>query len=239
MARRRPRKTKNAIWPKRLALILLAPIALYLVAALVGSLVPLNRDWQEPDTGPTVWLVSNGVHLDIAFPVIEQGLDWRDDFPPADFADPAWANASHVMIGAGDKGVYTTAQSWSDLTPAVAARALVSGERVMHVQYVPPPTGFAVAEIRLTPEQYRRLFQAVRASFDLGADGRPQRLADTAGYGNSDAFYEAHGGFSAVRTCNQWVAGRLRLAGVETSLWSPFAQGLPWRYRDPSEDVAR
>ena len=36
---------------------------------------------------------------------------------------------------------------------------------------------------------------------------------------------------SALSTCNNWVAGRLRLAGVRTSLWSPFVQGLVWRYR--------
>ena len=237
MARRRPRKTNNAIWPKRLALILLAPIALYLVAALVGSLVPLNRDWQEPDTGPTVWLVSNGVHLDIAFPVTAQGLDWRTDFPPQDYADPQWANASHVMIGAGDRGVYTTAKDWTDLTPGIAARALVAGEPVMHVQFVPPPADFAVAEIRLRPDEYRRLFQSVRASFALG-EGRPQRLP-VDGYFASDAFYQGRGSFNALRTCNQWVADRLRLAGVETSLWSPFVQGLEWRYREPSEDIAR
>jgi hypothetical protein len=33
------------------------------------------------------------------------------------------------------------------------------------------------------------------------------------------------------RTCNSWAAGRLRLAGVKTSLWPPFAEGLVWRYR--------
>ena len=36
---------------------------------------------------------------------------------------------------------------------------------------------------------------------------------------------------SAIRTCNSWAADRLRLAGVKTSLWPPFVQGLTWRYR--------
>ncbi|WP_343344007.1 TIGR02117 family protein [Sphingomicrobium sp. XHP0239] len=236
--RRRRRASGRSRWARIAALILLGPPTLYLLAALIGSLLPLNSHWDEADTGTSIWLVSNGVHLDIAFPVVAQGLDWREDFPPGDFADPAWANASHVMIGAGDRGVYTTSERWSDLSAGVALAALVDGDRVMHVQYVPPPGRFAAAEIRLRPEEYRRLYQAVRASFDLGGTGRPLRL-DTDGYYASDAFYEGRGGFSALMTCNQWVASRLRLAGVETSAWSPFAQGLPWRYRNPSEDVTR
>jgi hypothetical protein len=34
-----------------------------------------------------------------------------------------------------------------------------------------------------------------------------------------------------VETCNNWVAARLRLAGVKVSAWPPFANGLLWRYR--------
>ena len=230
---KRRRRTRKPHWPRRVALALLAPVALYLAAALIGSFIPLNRDWEEPETGITIWLVSNGVHLDIAFPVVAEGLDWREDFPPGDFADPAWANASHVMIGAGDRGVYTTAEDWGDLEPGVALTALTDGERVMHVQFVPPPARFAKAELRLRPEEYRRLYQSVRSSFALGDGGRPQRL-DADGYFDSDAFYEGRGGFNALMTCNQWVASRLRLAGVETSAWTPFAQGLPWRYREPA-----
>ena len=45
----------------------------------------------------------------------------------------------------------------------------------------------------------------------------------------------ARGKASAIRTCNSWVASRLRLAGVKTSAWPPFAQGLLWRYRESAE----
>ena len=74
----------------------------------------------------------------------------------------------------------------------------------------------------------------MRASFTLDGDGLPEPLA-VPGYFGSDAFYEGEGPFNFVQTCNQWVAGRLRIAGVETSLWSPFSKGLPWRYRRPGE----
>jgi hypothetical protein len=64
----------------------------------------------------------------------------------------------------------------------------------------------------------------------LGANGRPQRI-DHPGYGPSDAFYQTEGRESALATCNNWAANRLRVAGVKVSVWPPFASGLVWRYR--------
>ena len=93
-----------------------------------------------------------------------------------------------------------------------------------------PGINVEVREIRLRPEEYRRLWAAVRADFMLDSRGRPLRI-NHPGYGPSDAFYRAVGRASAFRTCNSWVADKLRLAGVKTSLWPPFEQGLVWRYR--------
>jgi uncharacterized protein (TIGR02117 family) len=104
----------------------------------------------------------------------------------------------------------------------------------MHVEYV-PSAYYAVRQVRLRPEEYRRLWAAIRASFLLDPSGRPIRI-DHPGYGRSDAFYWATGKFHALRTCNSWSADRLRIAGVKTSLWPPFVQGLTWRYRKVGED---
>jgi uncharacterized protein (TIGR02117 family) len=203
---------------------LLAVPALYLAAALAGSLIPVNRDWAEPSEGTIVYLADNGIHVDIITPVVSGGLDWRPLFPTRDFsnADP---NARFVAFGAGEQRVYLNTPTWWDITPRTISSALAGGRRVIHVEYVSSPY-YAVRKIRLRPEEYRRLWQAIRSDFG----GRPRRL-DHPGYGPSDAFYRATGKTSAFRTCNSWAAGKLRLAGVKTSLWPPFAQGLTWRYR--------
>lgn len=232
-----PRRKKQSL-PKRLAKILVAlivaPIVLFLGAAALGSLIPINGNWEEPDEGITVYLSDNGVHLDIIFPVEAGGLSWRPDFPAKDFADPRWLNAQWIMIGAGDEGIYTTAEDWADLRPGVALNSITGGDRVMHVQWVSEPESWAAAEIRLRPEEYRRLFAAARSSFTLDGQGRPEPLG-VEGYFGSDAFYDGLGPFNAIQTCNQWVASRLRIAGVETSLWAPFSKSLPWRYRAPGD----
>jgi uncharacterized protein (TIGR02117 family) len=227
MARRR-RKGKAGKWVGRLLTIVLALPALYVLAALAGSLIPVNRHWVEPSQGTTIYLADNGIHVDIIMPIDAEGLDWRPLIPPGDFAavDP---NAGWVAFGSGEKRVYLNTPTWWDLTPRTAWSALTGGDRVMHVEYVPSPY-YAVRQIRLRPEEYRRLWVAVRADFALDRGGRPQHI-DHPGYGRSDTFYRATGKASMFRTCNSWAAGRLRLAGVTTSLWPPFAQGLVWHYR--------
>lgn len=205
--------------------------ALYLLAAFIGSIVPINRDWDEPGEGITIYLANNGLHADIVMPVEAQGLDWRPLLPRTHFAAPP-TNARWVAFGSGEERVYLETPRWRDISPRTIWSALTGGNRVMHVEYVSNPN-YADRAIRLRPEEYRRLWAAIRNDFRLDQRGRPIRI-DHPGYGRSDAFYRATGRFHALKTCNSWAADRLRLAGVKTSLWPPFVQGLAWRYRKVS-----
>ena len=227
MVRRRRKRGGQRIVGRAITALLAIPAA-YMVAALVGSLVPVNSGWEEATSGTTVYVADNGIHADIVMPVSAQGLDWERLVPRSDFAaaDP---NARWIAFGSGEERVYFNTPTWWDITPRTIWSALTGGRRVMHVEYVSDP-GYAIREIRLRPEEYRRLWAAIRADFALDENGRPKHLAHP-GYGCCDAFYRAVGKESAVRTCNTWVASWLRLADVRTSLWPPFVQGLVWRYR--------
>lgn len=227
MARRR-RKSKSGKWVGRILTAMLVVPALYLVAALIGSLVSVNSGWSEPADGITVYLADNGIHSDLIMPVKAGGLDWAPLFSEDDFA-AAPSDAGWIAFGSGERRVYLDTPTWWDIRPRTIWSALAGGKRVMHVEYVPAPY-YAVRQIRLRPEEYRRLWSAIRADFALGSHGKPQRI-DHRGYGPADAFYQATGKANAVRTCNAVVANWLRLAGVKTSLWPPFDNGLTWRYR--------
>ena len=181
--------------------------------------------------GTTVYLADNGVHTDIIMPVRAQGLDWAPLIPKRDFAN-ANPNARWIAFGSGEERVYLNTPTWWDLTPRTLWSALTGGRRVMHVEYVVDP-GYAVRQIKLRPEEYRRLWAAIRTDFAAGRNGKPI-LINHLGYGPADAFYRASGKANAIYTCNSWTAHRLRLAGVKTSLWPPFGQGLVWRYRKVS-----
>ena len=226
MARRR---AKRKAWVKRSGLALAVIPALYLLAALLGSLIPVNTNWEEPDEGITVYLANTGVHSDIVMPVRAQGLDWAPLLPKRHFASPN-PGARWVAFGSGEERVYLNTPTWWDLTPRTLWSALTGGRRVMRVEWVEDPASYVTNEVRLRPEEYRRLWAAIRADFPPGGDGKPQRI-DAPGYGCCDAFYRATGRATALYACNNWTANRLRQAGVETSLWPPFVQGLLWRYR--------
>ncbi len=220
-----PRRRRRKHLILRRALLVLAAIpALYLLAALVGGLASVNRQWVEPDEGITVYLADNGIHADLILPVRAEGLDWRDVLRPRDARRPPDTPA-FVAFGSGERAVYLETPTWADLKPTTAIVALAHGRRIMHVDWMADDS-FAYRELRLRPAEYRRLFQAVRESFN----GRP-RLIPGRGYGETDAFYESAGHTSAFWTCNQWVASRLRLAGVRAPLWSPFPTALTRRYR--------
>ena len=228
MRRRKSRRNRPL---RRIALAIAAVPALYLLAALAGSLIPVNRGWDEPGQGITIYIANNGVHADLILPADAQGLDWAPLLPKRDFAGPD-PRARWVAFGAGERRVYLDTPRWRDITLPTIWAALSGGERVMHVEWVEDPT-YAARAIRLRPEEYRRLWQSIRAEFALDATGRPVHI-DHPGYGPADAFYQGRGKANAFSTCNVWASDRLRLAGVRTGLWTPFSNGLVWRYRQSS-----
>jgi uncharacterized protein (TIGR02117 family) len=134
-----------------------------------------------------------------------------------------------VAFGSGEERVYLNTPTWWDIRPRTIWAVITGSHRVMHVEWVDDPS-YAEREIRLRPEEYRRLWAAVRADFRLSGNGRPVRI-DHPGYGCCDSFYWGSGRFNALKTCNSWTADKLRIAGIRTSLWPPFAPGLLWRYR--------
>jgi uncharacterized protein (TIGR02117 family) len=231
MARRR-RRRKSTLFRRLVLALATVPLA-YLLAALVGSLVPVNRGWIEPDEGVTIYIANNGLHSDIVMPVYAHGLDWKPFVPKSDFSAPD-PSARWIAFGSGEERVYLDTPRWRDIRPATVWSALTGGKRVMHVEWVSNPH-YLDRAVRLRPEEYRRLWAAIRVDFALDERGRARRI-DHSGYGRSDAFYWATGKFHALKTCNTWAASRFRLAGIRTSLWPPFVQGFVWRYRKVSED---
>src|SRR5437764_1168827 len=129
VAARRRKTGKAGRWLGRIGLAILALPALYLAAALAGSLIPVNRGWTEPSAGTTIYLADNGIHADLVMPVAAQGLDWAPLFPADDFAAPD-PSARWIAFGSGEQRVYLDTPTWADITPRTIWSALTGGKRV-------------------------------------------------------------------------------------------------------------
>jgi uncharacterized protein (TIGR02117 family) len=200
----------------RLAFGLIVIVSLYALAAIGGGAIPVNSGWQQARAGVRIYVIDNGIHTDLVLPVAAEGVDWRDRVKPGDIADPAQARHGYIAFGWGDRDFYLNTPSWSQVSPVRVAKAMAGmGRTVLHVAHIPPPgVGEHMRTIILTPDEYRRLAAFVRGTFGEGPSIH--------GYGANDAFYEAKGGYSAFRTCNQWTGTGLREAGVKMGWWTPF-----------------
>lgn len=202
-------------WCRRGLLVLFGLPAAYVLAALLLALVPLRKDGVAGGEAVyPVYLLSNGVHINLVLPSRNPAADWQTLLPGHDGSE--W-----TYIGWGSHAFYTQVPTWGDLTPPLAARALLWDQSVLYARGGPDPRQAAPelrAEIRLSEAQYRALSADVAQQF---ASYRP--LA-----GHAD-FYPAHGAYQPLQTCNEWVRRRLYAVGVPVPVWTPFDRPLLWQ----------
>ena len=217
--------TTALIFLKRGALALATIVALYLLAALAGSLLPANPDWQSPDDGIELFVETNGLHTGIVMPIWNEIHDWTPLVRPEDLADPS-RYGSHILVGWGHEGVYRNTRTWQDLRASDAISAIFGSDHVLvHVDHLQYPQAYPHYRRRLvvSPAEYRKIAAAIEARFLLDDQYRSQ---PSPGYGASDLFYRSHGHYNAFHTCNNWTGEVLQQAGIRTGLWTPFQGGV-------------
>ena len=209
-------------------------VALYLLAAWIGSSIPRNGEWHEATSGGVmIGLETNGVHTALVMPLVTPAKDWRSEFPLSDvrLSDRPY---THVSISWGEREVFLDTPTWWDLSPLLVLKILTrGGEGLEHVAfYVRPAASDTMRPIRLTDAQYARLVASIEAHLP---HDRP--MVKHAGYGASDVFYDAPGRYTAVNTCNQWTGNRLADAGVKIGRWTPLQAGV-MKWAEPASDPA-
>jgi len=203
-----------------------------LLAALAGSLLPANPDWQSPDDGIELFVETNGLHTGIVMPVWNEVHDWTPLVRPEDLADPS-RYGSHILVGWGHEGVYRNTPTWSELRAADAFSAIFGSDAVLvHVDHLQYPQAYPHYRRPLTVSaaEYRKIAAAIESRFALDDHYRSQ---PSPGYGATDLFYRSHGHYSALHTCNNWTSDVLRQAGIRTGLWTPFQGGVMRWFHEP------
>jgi len=207
------------------AIAVLAPIVLFALAGWIGSSLPRNSDWVEPDPAQertiAILVGTNGIHTEIAMPLVTPEIDWRTIFPASDLP-ASGRDYTHVSASWGERKFFLETPTWADVNPLTVINAMLGGDGVVHVaHYVRPAPSDDYRVLHLRPSEYRALAEAIVAQVD------PVEAREVLpGYASHDVFYTAKGTYHLGNTCNQWTSDRLASAGVETGRWTPFSGGV-------------
>lgn len=203
---------------KNLLFTLVLTIGLYILATLILSLLKTHPQQINCKESTTIFISSNGIHLDVIVPIKDLEKNFAKQLH-------LHKETQFVAFGWGDKNFYLHTPEWKDLTVSTALKALfLKSESAIHVtSYGRSYTDWK--EIMLCPEQLDALISGISSGFKRSSNKELLPIG-VKGYGYNDRFYEAHGSFTLFKTCNVWVNNMLKLADIQTSLWSPFHFGV-------------
>jgi len=166
------------------------------------------------DSGPrthTVRVVSNGWHTAIVVQhpeLVETDLlPEVDDFRDAAFLEFGWGD--RVYYPAREKTLGMALNAALKPTPAVMHMAGLA--RAPELTYAESE----VVRVALTEGGFRHLVRAIAHDFKRPEGGRAEPISR--GLYPSSNFYDAHGTFHLLNTCNTWTASKLRAGGVDLS----------------------
>ena len=211
-----------------LTLILL--VSVYLLAAYILSRISVEKE-KASANDVSIFILTNGVHTDLVLPVKNPQMDWSREIK---FNNTSSRDSlmEYVALGWGDKGFYLNTPTWADLTFSTAFKAAFSlSTTAIHATfYKNMNTGERCKKISISREQYSRLIDFIKHSFQTDSNGNFIHIVTNANYGNDDAFYEATGSYSLFHTCNTWANNALKNCGQKACLWTPFDTGIFYQY---------
>lgn len=198
---------------------LLAVLAVFIILPLL-TFIPVGSFDKSDEV--EIYLISNDIHVGIVLPAKE----WQEFFP---YHDSEW-----IEFGWGDRRFYFEMPTWEQFTFGLAADALfIPDPAVMHVEflnYQPSGSETYIRKVKISKKTYAKIVEAVKKWFVL-KNGNPI-LIPGRGYTSRDHFFEAHGSYSIIKTCNQWTSDVFADAGLRHPLWSPTKYGMEFIYED-------
>lgn len=182
-------------------------------------MVETVNDFQMPSLNTkTIYIKTNGVHLDIILP--------KQDIAPRLLTDINHkAEEQFLAFGWGDENFYLNTPTWGDLTFSNAFGAMfLKSSTLMHVtRYTSTQSNWI--EIKVSEDQLKALNAYIYHTFQVNNFGQKLWLQGQ-GYTSTDDFYKARGSYSCLTTCNTWVNSGFKVSGLKAREWTPFDFGL-------------
>jgi len=206
---------------KYLLLLLSLPI-LYLIVSIILTSITINKSSKNSSEGHTVYLSSNGVHLDIVIP--------KHLITPQLISDlKILPNNTYLAFRWGDENFYLYTPQWKDLTFNNAFKALfLKSSTLVHLtKYNNIQKDWVKIDINDT--ELNKLNLYINKTFKLDKF-KNKIIIPNKGYSLNDDFYYANGSYSCFKTCNSWVNSAFKESGLKSCLWTPFDFGLLNKY---------
>ena len=207
----------------------------YSLFAAISALIPIKAEAVANKETLTydVYLLKSGPHTDFFVKAKTDVHDWTIDFPYANNANPD-TSLPWLAIGWGDKGFYLNTPTWADLTVSTAVSAATGlGTAGVHATYYyTVPEDRPIVHLHFTENQYRRLCIYIARTLMADENGRRimlEPLKPGVNY-EHDRYYDAHGTYSMIHTCNTWINNGLKVSGQRACLWTGFAEGIFYQY---------
>lgn len=201
---------------------LLIPLTYFLVA-LILTAITIDRKTIDTIPNQTIYLSTNGVHLDIVIP--------KENLDSSLLRNLVHNNyENYIAFGWGDKNFYLNTPTWSDLSFNTACKAMfLKSSTLVHItRYRHEQSDWI--EIKITKSELKKLKAYLSKSFTLTENGN-KKLLQNKGYTTRDNFYEANGSYSLFKTSNSWVNTGFKKSGLKSCLWTPFDFGLMNKYK--------
>lgn len=207
---------------KLIIYFLLIPI-LYSIISLILSSITIDRKSKNLTSEKTIYLTTNGVHLDIVIPksnidsLLLSGLKQEK-------------SDQYLSFGWGDENFYINTPTWGDLTFKNAFKAMfLKSSTLMHVTRHNSKRSDWI-EMKITESELHKLNAYLQNTFKTTENGM-KVILENKGYSSVDDFYRANGSYSCFKTCNSWVNSGFKESGLKACLWTPFDFGLIKKYK--------
>ena len=211
------------IYLKRISLIFGSILGAYLAAVFIFSALTVSAKPHDCAKLQPLYIQHSAIHANLVFPTSSLSKRFHEDIKLP-------VSSDFIVVGVGDRDVYISSPNLGDIKLGHALKALFwPTKRVLHVAPY-NEVGTDWIRLDLCPEQLAVIEAYMLSSLSRREDGLSQ-IIEGATYWGADRFYQADGHYSAFNTCNNWVNGAMKAAGLKAPLWSPFSQGIIYHAR--------
>ncbi len=197
-------------------------VLLYLIFAIILTLIPVNSNFKECKDGTAVYVSTNGVHINLIIPSQSHSYNWTNQFN----SDNSY---KYLAFGWGDQEFYMNIPTWADFKISTALKAaFIPTPSVIQVYGLKnaPLISQNARKLNLSDEQLKILSDYIYNSFQLDSIRMPIELfPETAEY-SFYKYYKAKGKYTLFFTCNNWAGEGLKNTGVKSGVWTPFDKSV-------------